>query len=120
MNIKIRYRLYKIEKATNIHLMKKQRKLVLNPNRPSFDFSWGRASGKTTTAVFWALLWLKDSFSFRNELDKFHPLNNQPLIIPDPDSTTAPRYRNTCYTYMQYSVLCTQHAIPVATINMNG
>lgn len=121
--MKARKRLKRIEKATKITLMPRQRDAVLNPMRPEFDYAWGRGSGKSTTAIFWTLMWRKEPISRAKEQAKLSPerligyaQQDRIPAIPDPDATDYRRWTYTIQSYMQYSVMCTQAGIEVSTV----
>ena len=116
-------RLWEIENATHIRLMQKQRKLVLSKERPVFDYTWGRASGKTITAIFWTLLWRKEPIILQIEQAKLVPqrrrlLKEKEPAIPDPDATNYPRLMNTILPYIKFCEMCTKARINVATVIM--
>ena len=57
--IKVRRRLRKIEKAIGLTLSPEQRKIVLDPEFPQRLMVLGRGTGKTVTALVWALMWIR-------------------------------------------------------------
>ena len=119
--LKARKRLKKIEKAIGKRMMPRQREIVLNKNRPVFDCSWGRGSGKSITAVVWTLMWRKEPIDRAKEqallnIQRALGISNKLPAIPDPDATDYRRLMYTLTTYMKFSVECTQAGIEVSTV----
>ncbi len=105
--IKQRYRLWRIEKAIGARLSKKQREIVLCPDRPFIAGT--RGSGKTLTACAWVLFHRKEPLIVREALtvysrNKQYPFwdgyKRQPFPVPDPDLDNQ-----------QMAVFCLNHLI---------
>lgn len=122
-SMRMRWRLHKIEKAIGYRLVCWQRKYVLNNEPPDGNalLLHGRRSGKTITAIIWAMLWRKEPISRVRELEKTHLGNGQPWryyddrnpAIPDPDATNMMRMDHTLRMYKEMSRKCAEAGIEV-------
>lgn len=102
IDIKRRFRLWRMERALRVHLTPEQREMVLCPDRPSI--TGDRKSGKTLTACMWLLYHRKNPLIIRNVLNEYsrdlryqNPLSHG-FLIPDPDV----KNRNTATHCMCY------------------
>lgn len=121
--IKARCRLRKIEKAIGLTMSPEQRRIVLDPEFPQRLMVLGRRTGKTVTALVWALMWRTQTISRSSELNKagwrggpeMHSYETR-YAIPDPDISDVKRMDHVLKTYASFYRLCSKAGIDVAKI----
>ena len=115
--IRNRLKLRKIEKAIDIKLNRRQRKAILNSNRPTFQ-DWGRASGKTITSCIWTMIWHQEPISILREERVLNPQRWHEYIqtIPDPNADNLRRMRYTLGYYGMLVEKCLDAGIEIKAI----
>lgn len=93
--IKLRIRLWKIQRALDLRLTEDQRNAALMDCPPLLWLStWPRRSGKTTAAILWMVFHEKrDEIYFRSEWDRYVD-HGEPFFVPDPDIKTLAMFKS--------------------------
>ena len=127
----VRYRIWRIEKATGYHLKSWQRKIVLNNKPPKDLWKLDRGMGKSLIAIMWALVWRTSPIRVSEEKYKLymwitrrrrlvHPeeLDNKHeqykiFAIPDPDIRDHRSLELVLWKYNELAEQCRKEGIKV-------
>lgn len=111
-------RIVKIAKAFNIRFTKQQIRFLLN-YKSHLDLSaWPRASGKTTCAIAWDLIYIRRPNPFKKE-QKSTTLTFENFFVPDPDIFRhgIRNYKDLYIQYMQSYFRCAAHGLALTPVN---